>query len=398
MKWFCHADNLPRRVDRRLQRLEAARPVIVERHVVLARPLDLHRDAAGLLRDQRRLAHAVVREPAAETTAAAQLMQRDLVLRQAKQFRDGVDGVLRRLRRRPDLDVVALEPSRAVLRLEIGVRHVVIRIQGFDGLAGGECGFNVARLTENLLRGLRRQRLRLRDGARPTVARRSALVPLHLQCFLRLQRGPRGIADDGDSGQHGGRGRVERDRVALRADDECVLDAGQLTNLVEIGRYGTSADRGRLRVGRVHHAGHALIDAEQRLAAHELGVVDAREALAEQTEARLRLQRDAVGARHRHRGSKLGELAVRCATVAGRMPHGAVLGGELGRGHVPGFGGGCDEHRARGRAGTPQHVEIHRDRQRTARELRAIECRVDDGLPHLDLGPIRIELFGDDER
>ena len=120
---------------------------------------------------------AVVREPAAETAAAAQLMQRDLLLRQAKQCRDGVDGVLRRLRRRPDLDAVALEPSRAVLRLEIRVRDVVIRVQRFDGLARGERGFDVAGLAEHLLRRLRRQRLRLRDGARPAVARRMRSRP-----------------------------------------------------------------------------------------------------------------------------------------------------------------------------------------------------------------------------
>ena len=54
-----------------------------------------------LLRDQHGLADAVVREPAAEPAAAAQLMQRHLVLRQADERRDALDGGLRRLRGRP---------------------------------------------------------------------------------------------------------------------------------------------------------------------------------------------------------------------------------------------------------------------------------------------------------
>src|SRR5690606_37880316 len=104
--------------DRPLERMEAARTVVVEREVVLARPLHLHR-RPDALRDRRRLDDAVVRQPPSEPAAATQLMQRDVALRNAQIRRYRFDRVLRRLRRRPDLDsAVVLAPDGAVLRLE----------------------------------------------------------------------------------------------------------------------------------------------------------------------------------------------------------------------------------------------------------------------------------------
>ena len=137
--------------------------------------------AAGLFRDHRGFADAVVREPATKTAAAAQLVQSHLVLRQDRAAPRRRRRRLRRLRRGPDLDAVALEPGRAVLRLEVRVRDVVIRVERLDRLAGAERGVDVAGLAEHLRGGLRRERFASRDGAGPTVVRRFALVPLNLE-------------------------------------------------------------------------------------------------------------------------------------------------------------------------------------------------------------------------
>ena len=60
-------------VDGALERVEAAHPVEVVLHVVLSRPLQLHR-GADALRDQRGLAHHVVDQPPSEPAADARLV------------------------------------------------------------------------------------------------------------------------------------------------------------------------------------------------------------------------------------------------------------------------------------------------------------------------------------
>jgi hypothetical protein len=181
-------------------------------------------------------------------------------------------------------------------------------------------------------------------------------------------------------------------------DDERVLDAAQRLHVIEIRRRGARADRRRFRERGEQHARDALIDAEQRLSAHELRVVDSGDTRAEQAEVLLRLQRDARGVGHRQRRGDFGELAVGRAAVAGRMAHRARLRRQLGRRHVPVLRSRGDEHRARRRAGLAQRVVIHRDRQRAAGELRAVLGRIDDRLAHFDVLPIGVELFGDDHR
>ena len=94
-------------VERGPERMKAAGTIVVEAH--------------ELTRNPRDLADAVVSQPPAEAATAAQLMQRDAVLGQPEQIRYGRNRHRRRLGRRPDLDGVALEPGRAILRLEISM-------------------------------------------------------------------------------------------------------------------------------------------------------------------------------------------------------------------------------------------------------------------------------------
>ncbi len=131
-------------VQRGFERMKAARTIVVETHVVLARPLRLDRDPE-LTGNPGDLANAVVSQPAAEAAAAAQLMQRDAVLRQPEQTRDGRNRHRRRLGRSPDLDRVTLEPGRAILGLEIGMRGELIAVEPLGRRARrGKRGIDVA--------------------------------------------------------------------------------------------------------------------------------------------------------------------------------------------------------------------------------------------------------------
>ena len=76
-------DQLAGVVEAALERVEAADAIEVVLHVVFARPLQLHRHA-GLLGDQRGLAHVVVHQAATEAAADARLVQRHFLVRNAE--------------------------------------------------------------------------------------------------------------------------------------------------------------------------------------------------------------------------------------------------------------------------------------------------------------------------
>src|SRR5690606_31767678 len=157
--------------------------------VVLAGPLHLDR-RADALRDRGRLDDAVVREPAPEAAAAAKLMQRDVALRNAEELGDRLDRRLRRLRRRPDLGpALRLAPAGAVLRLEIRVRDVRIRVERLDrAVRAREGGIDVAAIAQRRLRRGLREPASLGDGLGPAVPRGVGLVPFDPKLALRLER------------------------------------------------------------------------------------------------------------------------------------------------------------------------------------------------------------------
>src|SRR5262249_35617336 len=162
----------------------------------------------------------------------------------------------------------------------------------FDRLAVLERGLDVAAFTELLRRGgIGRELLRVRYVRGPAVVRGLALVPLHFERFLSLERVPPRVREDRDARQRGRRVRAEGDRVALVAYDERVLHARHLLDRVEIRGHRARADGRRLRVRRVEHSGNLLIDAEQRLAGDDLRVVDTAHARAEQLVVAALLER-----------------------------------------------------------------------------------------------------------
>ena len=69
--------------------MEAARTIVVVRHVIFARPQQFDRDT-GRFRDVRRFHHVVVIEPTAERAAGAERVNRDVVLGYAERLRNQI--------------------------------------------------------------------------------------------------------------------------------------------------------------------------------------------------------------------------------------------------------------------------------------------------------------------
>ena len=136
------------RVDAGRQLALRDRVVAAVRHVLLARPDELHRRARHLLRDQHRLAHPVVHRAApAEAAAEERLVDVALLDRQPGRLGGGRERGFAVLRRRPDFAALGRPARRRVHRLHRRVVLVRVRIHGLDPLRrGGERGARVARL------------------------------------------------------------------------------------------------------------------------------------------------------------------------------------------------------------------------------------------------------------
>ena len=111
-------DELPVRIDTTFEVVIPAGPIHLVPHVVFARPQQLDGNARDLLRDRRRFSHVVVGEPAAEPAARLHHVQRDVGILDPCRPRRDTDASLRRLARRPDLELSVLELRDAVLGLE----------------------------------------------------------------------------------------------------------------------------------------------------------------------------------------------------------------------------------------------------------------------------------------
>lgn len=129
--------------------------------------------------------------------------------------------------------------------------------------------------------------------------------------------------------------------------------------------------------------------------ARKLGVADELEVL------RI-LERDRLG--HRLLRCRFGELAVRGGLLGGRVQHLALVGGDLARRHLPFFGRGRDQHRARGSAGLA-HLLV-RDRHgvaaagalHAAHQGAAVLLGVGRRAFDVDEIPVGVELFGRERR
>ena len=299
------------------------RAVLVVRHVVFARPQQLDRDARQArgrpllgddLGDPRHFDVVLAHEAAPESAAGAHDVERHVLGRNAGAERRMLLG--RNLARRPDLQAAIVEMSRGVLRFERRMRQQREEVLGLDGLrCGAECRFNIAdhrsgrasaaptarcrsrgriRHGRGCGRRLGRQLARLRQVPLAGLRGNGAFVPDDLQRASRVVGDPPAVGDD----------RHARDEgvVALprRLDDECVLDARELLDLVEVGVDDLPPEDVALHQHRMEHVGERDVDAEDRTTRHDVQVVDAANPLAHDLEVARILERSLDGGGFRH--------------------------------------------------------------------------------------------------
>ena len=357
--------------------------------VVLARPGQLHRPA-GLLCDGRRFHHIIILQPPAETAAHPHHVDGDILRRHAQKFRHGSAARLRILRRRPDLDLVAIDPRGAVDRLHRHVRDEGVGIVGGHALGGlghrrAHIAGRVDRQGGRLAFGIGRQ-LRPSGGG---LEGGGAVAPLDLQRRAGALGVPGRVSKDGDT--------AGQAFIFLGAGhDEGVLHAAHRLDRGQIGRFHLGALHAGFVEGGVDHARHHGIDAVILLAGHDGAVVHAGLEAADQAEG--------LGVFHGHarrvrRGKGSGpsrELAIRRALRA--VDHMALVCVQLCHRHAP-CGGRCLQNHSARRCAHPAHRFIlRRHRLRSASHLPAIDLGIGQCRHDLHGSPIGVQLFADHHR
>ena len=263
--------------------------------------------------DPRHFDVVLAHEPPAESAAGAHEVERHVLGRNAGAERRMLLG--RNLARRPDLEPPVVEVRRGVLRLERRMRQQREEVLGFDGLRrGAECRLDVAdhgagraavrahrpvpvpgpAAGSGRGRRLGRQFARLRQVPLAALRGDRAFVPDDLQRASRVVGEPPAVGHD----RHArGEGVVALPR---RLDDEGVLDARQLLDLVEVGADDLPPEDVALHQHRMEHVGERDVDAEDRTTRHDVQVVDAADPLADDLEVARVLERGLDGGGFRH--------------------------------------------------------------------------------------------------
>ena len=358
-------------------------------HVVLAALDHLHR-LADRFRQQGGV-HRVFHERVAAVAAAhGQVVEFHLRRGNARRLRRILNGARRPLGAGPQLQPVRGDGGDAGVGLHLRVVDVVRgELAGVDprragdgahGVAGGAThhalGGGIAHLRQIL--GARGFRVHLEAGR---------VLPLDLQFLTGGEHGLDGLADDAHT-------MVERHDLH---------DSRHLPDLVTVERDRTRIAHGTAGEGAVEHPRHAHVDGVGLPAGGLGGHVNARHVLAQQTELGDRLQLFGFQLRHFLRNLREGgDFAVGHAAVRRLVQNCAGLRGQFGERHAPAAGGRLHQHAAGlcacHAAGHPvaAHADAGDDHLRTQHGM--IVDRIDRRGLHLHLRPVRVQLFGDDER
>ena len=220
-----------------------------------------------------------------------------------------------------------------------------------------------------------------------------AVVPGDLQGVAALHCRPGVLGDDGDAAD-----RLELGRDLGRVDLEHLDYAGDLHGLgIVVARHLAAEDRRAGNEG-VEHPVETGIEAVHGLAGGEVLVVDGADlALADELEGFLILQGHALASGHGEFGGCRRHVAKAERALRLGMGEDRVLGLHFRCRHAPLLGGGLDQHGLRRRTRMAQVREEVAERARAVGVLVAETSFVTPGLGDLDLGPIRLELVGDDE-
>ena len=240
--------NFARRIDAACEEMKTARAEMIVAEVVFARPSEFDGDA-GLLGNGGGLNHEIGAEAAPETAAGAEDVDGDVGFGNAEDLADHVSTGAGILRGCPNLGVVRGHASRAVLRLEIGVRDEGIGISSLHGFArGSKSSVDIAVFAHDVTRAFGGKRLSLLGEVIPAVIGAGAFFPDDLELASSGERGPGGIGDNGDAGH-------KSTQVARAFENEGIFHSRESFDPVDVGGdHFAAEDRAFFKHG-VGHAG-----------------------------------------------------------------------------------------------------------------------------------------------
>jgi hypothetical protein len=381
-------------VEPRLEALDRDGVVVAVPQVILARPGELHRRAFHCLRDERRLDDVVGLGFAAEAAAEQRDVHRYALERKTEALGDAIARRLRRLRRRPDLAVLAGDARRRGRRLHRSLRHVRDVVLGLEpprrarhaGLDGAEVADHLAGAARGLFQC---------DPVSGRIVRCvRAVVPTDLQRLAALDRRP------GVAGDH----RNPAERLELRGRRRA-RDLDHLDDARDLHRGAGVVGDERAAIDRragddgVQHALEHGVDAVLAAAGDDIGAVDQLHlALADVAEISglFQPQRRA----RRHRKVRSGGRQRPVAELALRRPvhHLVVERLHFRHGNLPLRSRGLLQHGAcRGATAAHRLVEVAHA-ARAVGVLVAVARFVALRLAHAHAFPIGFELVGDHHR
>jgi hypothetical protein len=263
------------------------------RQVLLARPDQLHRPAAGLECDTHRLADEVDVEAAAEAAADVGDVDRDRVFGDAGDLGRERAREPRRLSRRPDLDLALGDPRRAVDRLHRRVREVrraidPLDVAGAGGIDDGEVDAAAVEGEAGIGRGGgARLRFERRHDRLALERARGPLLPLDPDRRRATLRVPPRPADDRERGGRSG----------IRAEADDALDARQRQRRCDVDRAGAAAEHRAMADRRIQQTGRTNVAAEDRRAVALGDDIDPRRRSADRSSLRAASPHLAAGRR-----------------------------------------------------------------------------------------------------
>ncbi len=315
-------------------------------HVVLAAPDHLHR-RFHRHRDLGCLECVIHAEPPPESTAAHRHVDRDRLGRLLDQRGDALADPVRRLRRRPDVGSIGADVGRAVHRLERRVRLKRILVGRLDRSCCGDGSTRRDSVPAGDDSGRARRLLELPSKRFAVERCVRSVVPRDVERFAPLERGPRAVGDDGDSGRDPRRNR-DHGAHARRRHRPLVVPLHDLP-----------ADHRRPQDRRELHAWNPHVEAEGRRPGHDWPTVDSRTARADDRVV-LRVLERRIRRDGKLRG-RLGQLAVPEPPIRRHVHDRALLGPACRAVDAPRSGGGRDEHLSRCGAGRPKRSPVAAD-------------------------------------
>ena len=183
---------------------------------------------AGLFGDGGGFNHVVVGQAAAETSASAHDVHGDVGGGNVEDFGDQLATALGSLRGRPEVEFAVVEMRETVFGFHGRVSDEGVNVNGFDGFGGGlESCRGIAIFAKSDGGRLRGEFVGAVEEAFTALLGSGTFVPGDTEFVSRGLGLPPGFGDDGYT-------RHETENVVGAFDDECVVDAGESFDFVEI--------------------------------------------------------------------------------------------------------------------------------------------------------------------